>query len=162
MSSGRAQQPAILGHQTYADALVSPAHHGHTAKPGVPPKFDGTKSVTNWLAQMRGYLQLSGLQADRWTEFAKTYLEDAAMEQWLTSESELAFDGQNPTTWNVFATEMRVLFAPVHPVEKARLDLHKSVQGAKTAEEFAKEYKQNVAVINNYAESEQMKMSVGD
>ena len=146
-----------------------------TLKAKAPPEYDGKKEIRNWLAMMEAQFRFHRTPAHQQVDFAILHLSERVALNWRLRSNQLqqararylahpasaatAGPPPDPAVWQTFRDEMIKMYGPADPIEKARRDLDKLVQGRGSVEAYYKKFLELCAQI---AEDPQQTLSEGE
>ena len=133
------QRIATVGQQTGGYGLV---------RPPKPPVFEGKMGeVHSWLWAMSKFFHAAETPATRQVAFADTLLRGAAA-QWRHANNNL-------TTWEQYATAIKLRFSPISEERWARMRLDKLVQRTSVAR-YAELFQATILLVPDQSPTEQV------
>ena len=123
-----------------------------------PSNFSGTREVNvdSWLFEMVQYLNACGVAEDQRVGVASSYLKNNALQWWFT-QNQLS-NAQRPSTWDAFATAVRLRFQPVAASREARAQLRSLRQDKMSVSEYCSKFHSLINMIPDMSEADQIEI----
>jgi hypothetical protein len=127
-------------------------------KISAPSNFNGTREVNvdSWLFEMVQYLNACGVGENQRVTVASSYLKNMALQWWFT-QNQLS-NADRPSTWDAFATALRLRFQPIAASRVARAQLRSLRQDKMSVSEYCSKFHSLVNMIPDMAEADQIEI----